>query len=94
MNSNTNHGLFDQMKSKLIQLEKSIDARFKELKGKINATDAELVNRIDAGDAELVNRIDAGDAELKKNLSIGIPDYNVLVEGKYITHIDTSCEEF
>jgi hypothetical protein len=70
------------MKSKLIQLEKSIDARFKELKGKINATDAEL------------NRIDAGDAELKKNLSVGIPDYNVLVEGKYITHIDSSCEEF
>ena len=59
------------------------------MKGKIasiEATDADLHRKIDTGYSQLEGKIDAGDAELKNNLSFAIPNYNKLVEGKYITH--------
>ena len=86
----------------MIQLEESMDARFKELKGKIRATDADLKGKIDARytelkgkinitDVQLKGKIDAGNAELKKFLGIAVPNYKEIVKGKYIWHIEATC---
>ena len=75
------------MKGKLIQLQKSLNTKFKELKGKIEATNTNLSGKIanvEAADIDLQRKIDAGDAaQLKKNLSFAIPNFNELVAGKY-----------
>ena len=94
----------------MILLQKSFNAKFKELKklkasntdlkreiqatdadlkekiASIEATDADLQRKIDTGYSQLEGKIDAEDAELKNNLSFAIPNYNKLVESKYITH--------
>ena len=84
------------MKGKLIQLQNSLNTKFKELKAKIEATNTDLERKIQANNvdlegkmanisADLQGRIDAGDteaAEMRKNISSVIPNFNTLVDGK------------
>ena len=80
------------MKGKLIQLQNSLNTKFKELKGKIEATIADLKGKmanITAG------KIDAGEmAELKKNLSFAFPNYDTFVKSKYMTETHHQFTEF
>ena len=73
-----------QVKGKLIQLQKSLDTKFKELKGKIEATNTDLKGKIANVNADLQGKIDAGDEELKKNISSIIPNFSTFVDGKYM----------
>ena len=86
-----------QVKGKLIQLQNSLNTKFRELKAKIeasntdlkrkiNATDADLKGKIANVNADLQGRIDAEDAELKNNITSVIPNFNTLVDGKYMIH--------
>ena len=80
------------MKGKLIQLQNSLNTKFKELKGKIEATIADLKGKmanITAG------KIDAGEmAELKKNLSFAFPNYDTFVKSKCMTQTHHQLTEF
>ncbi len=75
---------FKQLKGKIGKIE----ATDTDLKGKIatiEATDVALQGKIDTKYTELEGKIDGGQAELKRNLSYAIPDYNTIVEGKYMS---------
>ena len=88
------------MKGKLIQLQNSLNTKFKELKAKIEATNTDLKRKIQANDvqlegkmanitADLQGKIDAGDteaAEIRKNINSVIPNFNTLADGKYKHH--------
>jgi hypothetical protein len=79
------------MEARFKQLKGKIQATDVDLKGKIaavEATDTALEGKINAKYTELEGKIkiDGGQvAEMKNNLSFAIPNYNAVVEGKYIS---------
>ena len=62
------------MKGKLIQLQNSLNTKFKELKAKIEATNTDLKGKIQASDSDLrgkIANIEATDADLQRKIDTG-----------------------